>query len=245
MLDTILLYDATGGGAMTAISPSSLTIKGPSNQKAYLIGYWLDGISVNRLTITCTTNKNFEAAGFVLPPTTDGTAITCGKQFELLPHKMELNGGDVLVATLEAGANPGHAGLFIEYPGEPNYGIRPVQDGEANYVTKPTTATGTNCTAGAITWGTTMLTGWVQGRAYTPLKVAANAAFTTTPIVCLRKLGSNFMLALPVALTDVAQDWIYPALPKGWFVVQSGDSVEVGMSSATAEQPTADVTFAY
>ena len=49
-LDTILFYDATGGGVATVVAPTSFTIKGSSAEQARLVGYWLDGISAEEVS---------------------------------------------------------------------------------------------------------------------------------------------------------------------------------------------------
>lgn len=245
VLDTILTYDATGGGTQAVVPPTSLTIKGPSTQEAFIVGYFCDGISVNDITITCATNPDWEPAGFTLPATSDGTAIGAGDSWRPLPHKIGVRGGDVLVIVSTSGANPCYAGLYIEYPGDPAYAVRPAQEGKAHYVTKASVAGGTNCAAGTIVQGATNLTGFMQGRTYTPVMVKANAAFTTTAFLGIRKLGAPFLFIVPIPLTDVAADFKNLVLPKGIMTVTQGDQVEVFWSSATAEQPTADVVFAY
>lgn len=247
-VDTIVGYDATGGGTLAVISPTSLTIKGSSQKDRYLLGYWYDGISANDLTITCTTNPEWEAAGITLPPTSDGTATSAGLQYRLFGHKIPVKGGDVMTLAATSGANPVMAGLFVEYPElEPTFQPRQVdqQEGVAHYVSKSTTAGGTNCAAGTFVQGATNITGFMEGRTYTPLIVNANAAFTTTAVLGMRKLGGNSLFAVPIPLTDVAADWMIKPLPKGLFTVSKGDAIEVFWSSVTAEQPTANVTFVY
>ena len=87
-LDTILGYDATGGGVLAAVAPTSLTIKGRSDQEAHLVGYFYDGISAEDLTVTCATNPAWDAAGFRVHATTDGTAIGSGDQFRYFPFDL-------------------------------------------------------------------------------------------------------------------------------------------------------------
>ncbi len=245
-LDTIFTYDASGGGTQTIVAPTSYTIKGKGD--AEIIGYFADGISLNDITVTCTTNTDWEPDGFNLPATSDGTAIGAGDIWKPLPHKIPVVGGDVLSIASTSGANPVHAGLFVNYPDkEPAYSLRPRQEESelGHYITKATTAGGTNCAAGTLVRGATALTGFMQNRVYTPCMVKANAAFTTTAFLGLRLSGSSNMVIVPIPLTDVAADFKNEVLPKGMFTAMQGDSVEVWWSSATAEQPTADVTFVY
>lgn len=243
-VDTILTYDATGGGTQAVVTPTSLTIK----DNGYIVGYFADGISCEDITITNTNNPLWEAAGFKLPATSDGTAVGAGDMSRWLPHKIPVKKADVLTVVSTSGANPVHAGIHVEYPTSKGYqfAIRPDQEGNAYYTTKSTTAAGTNCAAGTIVQGATNITGFGQGRTYTPVMVKANAAFTTTAFLGMRKLGGdNYIYITPVGLTDVANDTKMTKLPKGLFTVTQGDAIEVFWSSVTAEQPTADVTFAY
>lgn len=241
-IDTILAYAATGGGVMAVVSPTSLTIK----SDGHIVGYFYDGISAESVAITNANNPSWEAAGVTLPATSDGTAVGAGDPFRWLPHKIPVKKGDVLVLTSTSGANPVHCGIYVEYSGGLGFSIRPTQEGAAYYVTKATAAGGTNCAAGTIVQGATNVTGFGQGRTYTPVQVKANAAFTTTAFLGLRKLGGdNYLFIVPIGLTDVADDMKAAVLPKGLFTVTQGDAIEVFWSSATAEQPTAEITFAY
>lgn len=245
VLDTILTYDAANGGVQLVVPPTSLTIKGPSSQTAYLVGHFLDGISVNDCAVTCATNPDWEAAGVTLLPTSTGTAIIGNMPFKLWDHKIPVRGGDVLVLTSTSGANPTHCGLFVEYPGEPGYGPRNIAESVGHYRTYATAAGGTNCAAGTLVQGATNITGFQQGKTYTPLYASMSGAFTTTGFLGIRKLGANYMFITPVPLTDVAQAWEPKSFPKGLFTATQGDAIEVWWSSVTAEQPTANVTFVY
>lgn len=241
-IDTILTYDATGGGTQAVVPPTSLTIK----HDGYLVGYFADGISLNDIVITNTNNPAWEAAGFKLPATSDGTAVGAGDAMRWFPHKIPVKKADVMTVVSTSGANPVHAGLYVEYPGGSGFGLRKELEGAAFYTTKTTTAAGTNCAAGTIVQGATNVTGFNQAKTYTPVMVKANAAFTTTAFLGLRKLGgANYLFITPIGLTDVANDMKPAVLPKGLFTVQHGDEIEVHWSSVTAEQPTADITFAY
>lgn len=241
-MDTILTYDATGGGVQAVVPPTSLTIKADG----HLVGYFLDGISVNDCVVTNANNPNWEAAGMTFAPTSDGTAVGAGDMIRWLTHKVPVKKGDVLVCTSTSGANPTHFGLYVEYPGGGAFKPRGELEGQAYLTFKATAAGGTNCAAGTIVQGATNVTGFGQGRTYTPVQVKANAAFTTTAFLGLRKLGgSNVLFIMPVGLTDVANDTKRTYIPHGIFTVTQGDSIEIFWSSATAEQPTADILFAY
>lgn len=250
-MDTILTYDAANGGVQAVVPPTSLTIKGSSDQKAFLVGHFLDGISVNDCTLTCSTNPDFEAAGFSFEPTTSGIATSGGPPVRFWPHKIEMKGGDVLVLTSTSGANPTHAGIFVDYPwmkdGDASRPYLPRQVAESNgrYVTKATVAGGTNCAAGTFVQGATPITGFMQGRRYSPVAATISGAFTTTAFLGLRKLGSNNLFVWPCPLTDVAQAWNQVPFPKGTFEVGQGDTVELLWSSASAEQPTANTRWVY
>lgn len=250
VLDTILGYDATGGGTLAVIPPTSLTIKGSSNQKANLVGYFYDGISAEDLTVTCATNPDWDAAGFRVHATTDGTAIGSGDQFRYFPKKIPVRGGDVLSLVGTSGANPVHAGIYVDYPWMqgPKFEKRPWEgeSDEAYETYKSIAAGGTNCAAGTIVQGATNVTGFLQGRTYTPVGIEANGAFTTTALIGIRKLGGlNTLFVAPIGLTDVANDWNYHPLPKGIFTVTQGDQIEPFFSSVTAEQPTANLRLLY
>lgn len=248
MLDTILTYDATGGGVQAVVPPTSLTIKGGANQQAYLVGHFLDGISVNECTLTCATNPDWEAAGFSLKPTTQGIATSGGPPADFWRHKVPVRGGDVMVLTSTSGANPTHAGLYVDYPWMqgPKYQARHTAESDGHYVLKTTAAGGTNCAAGTLVRGATNLTGWMQGRQYYLESATISAAFTTTAFLGLRKLGSNNLFIWPCPLTDVAQAFQPMSIPKGALdTVQQGDQVEVYWSSVTAEQPTANTNWVY
>lgn len=251
MLDTILTYDATGGGTQAVVAPTSLTIKGGSNQKAYLVGHFLDGISVNDCTLTVATNSNFEPGGVSLEPTTSGIATSGGPPARFWPHKMEVLGGDTVTLVSTSGANPTHCGIYVEYPWMKDgdkampYAPRSIAEAEGHYMTRATTAGGTNCAAGTFVQGATNLTGWLQGRTYSPIGATISAAFTTTAFLGMRKLGASNMFVWPCPLTDVAQAWNQVPFPKGTFEVRQGDQVEVWWSSATAEQPTANTRWVH
>jgi hypothetical protein len=241
-IDTILAYDATGGGVLAVVPPTSLTIKADG----HLVGWFYDGISAEDVTITNANNPNWEAAGFSCHPTSTGAAILPGYNMVTFEHKIPVKKGDVLVLTSTAGANPVYFGLYVEYPGGLAFSMRPEQEGMAYHVTKTTTAGGTNCAAGTLVQGATNITGFGQGRTYTPIRVAAAAAFTTTAFLGMRKLGgANYLFIVPIPLTDVAAAWHKYKLPKGLFTVTQGDAIEIFWASVTGEQPTAKVTFAY
>lgn len=247
VLDTILTYDAANGGVQTVVSPTSLTIKGPSTQKAYLVAYALDGISVNDVIVTCATNPDWEPAGIQLKPTTAGIATSGGPPIAALPTKVEVKGGDVLVFTSTSGANPTHALMYVDYPPYTWKGLRDMANiPEGHLVYKATAAGGTNCAAGTLVQGATNVSGFMQGRSYNVVAATISGAFTTTAFLGMRKLGSSYMLIIPCPLTDVAQAWQPFYLPPG--VMDSfgqGDQMEIFWSSVTAEQPTGNILFAY
>ena len=241
-LDTMIAHDATGGGTLVALTGSSLTAKADG----HLIGYFYDGISAEDIVITNPNNPKWDPAGIKLPATSDGTAVGAGDPFRWLPWKMPVRKNDALTVVATAGAHPVHAGLHMLYPGGIAFSPRQPLDGEALGVTKTTTAAGTNCAAGILQIGATRISGFLQGRTYTPTQVKANAAFTTTAFLGLRKYGGdNYTFITPIGLTDVANDMKPAMLPKGLFTVTQGDEIEVFLASYTAEQPTADVTFGY
>ena len=242
MIDTILAYDATGGGVMAVVPPCSLTIK----MDGKIVGYFYDGISAEDVTITNASNPAWDAAGIRLPATSDGTAVGAGDPFRWLTHKIPVKKGDVLVLTSTSGANPVHCGLYIEYPGGLGFSLRKELEGDAYLTFRTTVAGGTNCAAGTIVQGATNVTNFGQGRTYTPVEVKAAGAFTTTAFLGIRKLGGeNVLFIVPVGLTDVANDMKRALLPKGIFTVTQGDAIELFWSSVTAEQPTASIIFAY
>jgi len=180
----------------------------------------------------------------VLYPTTDGTAVGSGVQWQPLKHKVPVRGGDVLVMTSVSGANPIHCILYIDYPPY-GFSVRPDNPTETGlYYTRTTVAGGTNCAAGTSQQATTNL-GAFPNRMLTPVAVHANAAFTTTAFLGLRKLGTGYIVYFPIGLTDVANDWWSFGLPKGLFTVTKGDSIELFWISVTAEQPTAEIDFVY
>lgn len=239
-IDTILGYDATGGGVMTVVAPTSLTIK----DDGYLFGYFLDGISAQRVIVTNPANTKWDATGLVLYPTSDGTAVGAGVQWQLLKHKVPVKQGDVLILTSVSGANPIHCGLYVDYPPF-SFKLRADEPSEMAYgYTRTTVAGGTNCAAGTIVQGATNLANFPD-RILTPVKIHANAAFTTTAMLGIRKLGTGTIFIVPIGLTDVANDWWSPELPLGLFTVTQGSSIELFWCSVTAEQPTAQIDFAY
>ena len=248
MIDSILTYLAANDGAGAVVPPCSLTIKGPSTQTAYIVAYAYDGISAGSVALTCATNPSWEAAGFTLPPTSDGTAVGAGRAIQVLPHKIPVRGGDVLIVTHESGANPSHCDLWVDYPGGIAFTPRnTAQQSQALYVGKLTVAGGTNCAAGTFVRGATTVGGFMQGRTYNLMGAFAIGAFTTTAFLGLRKLGANNMLILPIPLTMAAQDMTKNIdLPTG--VLDSfaqGDQVEIYWSSVSAEQPTAQTLWVY
>jgi hypothetical protein len=240
MIDTILGYDALGGGVLTVVAPTSLTIKADG----YLFGYFLDGISVQRCIITNPANTKWDPTGLVLFPTTDGTAVGAGVQWQPLKHRVPVKEGDVLIMTGVSGANPMHCGLYVDY--EPfSFKLRPDEPTELAYAyTRATVPGGTNCAAGTLVQSATNLTSFPD-RILTPVKIHANAAFTTTAMIGIRKLGTGVMFILPIGLTDVTNDWWSYDLPLGLFTVTKGSSIELFWCSVTAEQPTAQIDFAY
>jgi len=241
-IDTILAYDATGGGVLAVVPPTSLTIK----KDGHIVGYFYDGTIAEDVVVTNANNPSWEAAGFKLQSTSDGTAIGAGDCIRWLTHKVPVKQGDTLVLTSTSGAAPVYCGIFVEYKGGLGFAPRGELEGQAYLVTKATTAGGTNCAAGTIVQGATNMTGFGQGRTYTPVQIKANAAFTTTAFLGIRKLGGdNYLFIMPVGLTDIANDMKRNLVPKGVMTVTQGDAIEVFWASVTAEEPTADIMFAY
>lgn len=247
MIDSILTYDATGGGTQLVVPPCSLTVKGPSSQVAYLVGYAMDGISVNDAIVTCTTNKDWDPAGIHLKPTTAGIATSGGPPISWLPVKVPVKGGDVFTIVSTSGANPTHVILYVDYP---PYGFQGARDMSkppvANLTYKATVAGGTNCAAGTFVMGATPLRTFIGGRRFNVIGATISGAFTTTAFLGLRKSGSSYMMIIPCPLTDVAQAWQPFWLPPGVMEsIQQGDEIEVWWSSVSAEQPTGNVWLAY
>jgi hypothetical protein len=243
-LDSIVGWDATGGGVLTVVNSTSLTVKGGADQIAYIVGYSLDGISVRRVTVTNAANPSWDATGLVLYPTTDGTAVGAGAQWQPLKHKVPVRGGDVLVMTSLAGANPVTCILYLDYPPY-GFSVRPDSPTEEGlYYSRTTVAGGTNCAAGTAVQGATSL-GNFPNRMLTPVSIHANAAFTTTAMLGIRKLGTGYLTYWNIGLTDIANDWWTFSLPKGLFTVTKGDSIELFWISDTAEQQTAQIDFVY
>jgi hypothetical protein len=240
MIDSILAYDATGGGVMTIVAPTSFTIKADG----FLVGYFLDGISAQRVIVTNPANTDWDATGLVLYPTTDGTAVGAGVQWQPLKRKVPVKQGNILVFTSVSGANPIHCGVYVDYAPF-SFKLRSDEPLEAAYgYTRTTVAGGTNCAAGTLVQGATNLTAFPD-RVLTPVKIHANAAFTTTAMLGIRKLGSGTMFIIPIGLTDIANDWWSYELPLGLFTVTQGASIELFWCSVTAEQPTAQIDFTY
>lgn len=246
-LDTILFYDATGGGTATVVAPTSFTIKGPSSQDAWIVGYFYDGISAEEVTVKCGNDTRWHPDGFSLPATTDGTAVgNAGFPggIQPLPFKVPVRGGDLLSFTCTSGANPVFGGLLVEYPGGVPFGWRSHLEGIGGLYTRTTSASGTNLTAATVQEGLVKLDGFDE-RVYTPVSVQVAAAYTTTPIIGIRKLGSGDYLFVPLPLTDVAQSWGMIMLPRGIGTFTAGDTMQIAWLSSTAEQPTAKITFSH
>jgi len=239
MIDTILGYAATGGGVMTVVAPTSLTIKADG----YLFGYFIDGISASRVIVTNPQNLDWNPTGLVLYPTTDGTAVGAGVQWQPLKHKVPVKEGDILVLTSVSGANPIHCGLHVDYAPF-SFKLRPDEPTEmAHSYTRTTVAAAANCAAGTTVQGPNLTA--FPNKILTPVKIHANAAFTTTAMLGIRKLGTGTMFIVPIGLTDVANDWWSYELPLGLFTVTQGSSIELFWCSVTAEKPTAQIDFAY
>jgi len=244
-LDCIAAYDATGGGVMTVVAPTSLTIKGDASQTAYIVAYCYDGISAEEVTITNGQNTKWPATGVSLKCTSDGTAVGASPRIRVLSYKLPVQGGDVLVLTSTSGANPVHLVLYIDYPPY-SFGLRPETASEAAILwTRPTVAGGTNCAAGTSVQAATNMVNWGD-RVWTPVWIESNAAFTTTAFIAIRKFGgASNLVFFPIGLTDVANDQHALTLPKGLGITfTKGDAMEYFWISATAEQPTANITFA-
>ena len=245
MLDSIVGYDATGGGVLAVVAPTSLTIKGDNSQVAYIVGYAYDGISAEEVTITNAQNRDWPAGGVSLPATSDGTAVGAGMPWLPLDVQIPVRGGDVLVLTSTSGANPVHLVLYLDYPPY-SFQLRdPLAPIKGYCWTRITAAGGTNCAAGTTVQGATNLTAFGD-YVWTPVAINAAAAFTTTAFLAVRKLGGPSNLVFwPIGLTDVANDMRGYILPKGLgLTFTKGDAMEIFWISATAEQPTANVTFA-
>ena len=241
VLETILGYDLTGGGVMTAPGPS-FTIKGPNTQRAYIRGYYLDGISGHMVVVTNPNNTDWES-GFILTQTINGLATSTPKVIHWFNSAIPVQGGDVLVLTSTSGGNPHHCGLYVDYPPYTFKVPSPASLGEQYRLTRLTAAAAA-LTAGVVQTGLTTLTGWGKRR-YTPHAVQAVGALTTNPFIGLNKLGEAYKTFWPLPLTDVAQCWHPYELPDGLFEIRAGDTVEVSWLSDTAESPTANVTFRY
>ncbi len=246
VLDCMGVYDATGGGVGAVITPNlSLTVKGPATQMAYIVGYSFDGISAEEVTITNPNNRKWPAGGVSLKATSDGTAVGAGDQWKPLPYKIPVWGQDTLVFTITSGANPVHVWIYIDYPPY-SFGLRDPKEAEVLLLwTRATTAGGTNCSAGTMVQGATPLTSWGVDT-WKPVRIDADAAFTTTAFLGLRKQGGDSNMTFwAIGLTDVANDMKSPGLPKGMGLEFTGNDIcDLFWVSHTAEQPTAKITFA-
>ena len=244
MLDTIMGYDAANGGVLAVVTPTSnLTFK--DNGK--IVGYFYDGISAEEVTLTVPTDDDWPAAGVSLPATSDGTAVGAGMPWRPLQFQLPVKKDKAVVMTATSGNNPVWGGLLVDYPskGEP-FGLRdPLQPATAYLWTRTTVAGGTNCAAGTTVQGATGLTAWGDYE-WQPVAVEAAAARTTTVFVGFRKFGGpNFIPFFPIGLTDVANDMRGYGIPKGVGQTYTGnDTMELFLGSDTAEQPTANITFA-
>lgn len=245
VLETIVGYDAANGGVCLAIAGMpSLTVKGSSSEKAYIVGYWLDGISVQRAVVTNPQNSKWDPTGLILYPTSDGTAVGAGKMWRSLKHKIPVMGGDVLVITGVSGNNPMYAAVLVDYPPY-TFRMRPEGPSEEGIMySRTTVAGGTNCAAGTAVAGATDLGAFIE-KTLTPVSIHAGAAFTTTAFLGIRKAGDGHITIWPIGLTDVANDWDDFELPYGLFTITKGDNINIWWISETAEQPTARIDFVF
>lgn len=248
----MVAYDATGGGVMTTtVGGAPLVVPGKPGSTSYIVAYALDGISVNEVTITCAQETEWDAAGFSLKPTGNGTATGRCRSIQTLNNPIPITAGRTLVLTGTSGANPMLLIVYITYDGgswkprlSHNVGA------PKRLLTRASAASGVNLTAYTIQTGLITLATW-PNKAYEPVEIAPDAAFTTTPIIGIRKLneGDWFFVMLP--LTDVAQLWDPIMLPYGVLdgpsgpLIHSNDTLEIAWLSATAEQPTGKLSFAY
>ncbi len=245
-MDSILAYDLTGGGVMAALAPTSFTIKGPSSQNAYIVGYASNGISPQGAVVTCANDERWEAAGFNLHNTADGTAVGAGDQWVPLPVKVPVRGGDVLAITSVSGANPHWVILYIDYPPF-NYKARdPFQSQPSGcLITRTTAASGVNLTAGVVQGGLVTLVGF-GARTYSPVYIhMTGGTMTTDNYMGIKKLGDPYTTFWRVPLIAAGDDQKVWPLPQGMFTVGQGDTVEISWAGDTANQPIAMVTFAY
>jgi len=238
-------YDATGGGVLATVTGGpSMTVPGKLGSISHIVAYGLDGTSVGSVTLTCTAETMWEAAGFSLKATANGTATSSCKSYRKLTHKIPIHAGKTLVMTGVSGAHPMWCILYIEYDGG-EWKDRMLGEGVGLLWTRVTTASGTNTTTLVVQSDLVSLTGFGD-RIYTPVKVDIASAYTTTAIIGLKKRGSDqpyIYFLLP--LTNVAHLWDETLIPHGVMTITGNDTLDVSWLSVSTEQPTANITFGY
>jgi hypothetical protein len=246
MLKTQAFYDATGGGAMIIVpnSGSSLTVQ----ENVQLLGYAAYGqTDLDEIVMTVTGDSNWEASGLRFPNTwNSGTSF---KGVQWLPHKIPLKANSVMAFTSVAGANPVYLLLYVDDKLSPSFSPPPAPNtGKAMYVSLTSAASGVNCTASSaqMNYATTTITAFTSPRRYKPISVARAASATGPSLaVGISKGNDQHVTWWPIAaLADGVNEFYYlPA--SGLPEFQSGERCNIHWLTDAAEQPTAQITFAY
>ena len=154
VLACVLSHDPTGGCTLAALTgATSLSVPGKAGHDSMLIGYALDGISVNECTITCPADERFPTAGMSLRPTGNGTATARCKSVEWLDNPIPMRAGEAITHAGTSGANDMFSILYFDV--EPFNYVKPNDSlgGPAYFWTRATAASGTNLTALTVQTG--------------------------------------------------------------------------------------------
>jgi len=247
VLACIGAHDPTGGGTLAALTGwTSLNVPGVAGQDSHLVGYYLDGISVNECTITCAADDRWPTAGFSLKPTANGTATTRCKAVHWFDNPTPVRAGEAISFAGTSGANDMFCILYFDVA--PFNYVKPTDSAKAPVYkwSRTTAASGTNLTALTVQSGLVSLTAFGDHQ-YEIDDIAIAAAFTTNPIIGLKvdKPDWPYTVWFPLPLTDVAQMWDKLQVPPGMLKIVKGDTLNVSWLGETAEQPTATITFKY
>lgn len=243
--------DATGGGTLAAPTGApALTVPGIQGQDSLLVGYALDGVSVNECTISVPGDDRLPSAGFSLRPTSDGTAVGRGRSVKWLDNPMPMKAGNTINMAGTSGAN--YMWLFLYFDVAPFSFVHPIKrkgaGAKAYKWSRTTTASGTNLTANTVQSGLANLFMRDFGNhEYEIDDIAPAAAYTTNPIIGLKvdDPRTPYWIYFMLPLTDVADDWDAIEVPPGMLTVKGGQTLQLAWLGETAEQPTAIITFKY
>jgi hypothetical protein len=246
MLKTWAYYDATGGGAMLVVpnSGSSLTVQ----EDVELVGYAAFGSTdLDEIIMTVTGDANWEASGLRLPNTWNGGSTFGPPQY--LPHRIPLKANSVMTFTSVAGANPVYLLLYVNDKLAPAFAPPPaLSAGRAMYVSLVSAASGVNCTASTaqMNYATTTITAFTSPRRYKPIAVARAASATGPSLaVGISKGNDQHVTWWPIcAIVDGVNEF-YALQASGLPEFVSGERCNIHWLTDAAEQPTAQVTFAY